>query len=331
MTKKSLGQLQRVDLREAWESESGDFTPWLASAENIALLGAAIDMELEVESQEQSVGQFRADILCKDTANQGWVLIENQLEKTDHGHLGQLITYAAGLEAATIVWVAAKIRDEHRAALDWLNHITNEEFMFFGLEVELWRIGNSPMAPKFNVVCKPNDWSRSVISAARIAAEGGLSETQQLQLEYWTAFREHMLSAGGVVKPTKPHPQGFMDFSLGKAGMLVEGSITVRDKRVTALLVIGTSNSMTYFKHLEASRAKFDKEFGDKLDWVGRPEKKQQYIRIRLDNADPQNRSDWKRQHTWLHQKLERFHQTFAATAKTLGPSDYIADDEVDE
>lgn len=151
MAKKTLEQLQRVDLREAWESESGDFTPWLASAENIALLGDAIGMELEVESQEQSVGKFRADILCRDTANQSWVLIENQLEKTDHGHLGQLIIYAAGLEAATIVWVAAEIRDEHRAALDWLNHITSEQFMFFGLELELWRIGDSLMAPKFKV------------------------------------------------------------------------------------------------------------------------------------------------------------------------------------
>jgi hypothetical protein len=328
MAKMNFGQLQRVDLREAWESESGDFTPWLASAKNIALLGDAIGMDLEVESQEQSVGEFRADILCRDTANRSWVLIENQLEKTNHSHLGQLITYAAGLEAATIVWVAKEIRDEHRAALDWLNHITAEEFMFFGLEVELWKIGSSPMAPKFNIVCKPNDWSRSVISAAKSATDGVLSDTQQLQLEYWTAFRDYMISVGGVVKPTKAHPQGFMDFSLGKAGIWLTGSINNRDKRVTALLVIGTNKSMAYFKMLHANRPKLDKAFGEKLDWVGRPEKKQQYLRIRLENADPQNRNDWKRQHAWLHDKLERFHKTFSDTAKSLDVSDYRPEDE---
>lgn len=332
MATKPLGQLQRVDLREAWESESGDFTPWLASEDNIALLGEAIGMELEVESQEQLVGKFRADILCRDTANQGWVLIENQLEKTDHGHLGQLITYAAGLEAATIVWVAAEIRDEHRAALDWLNHITAEDFMFFGLEVELWRIGNSPMAPKFNIVCKPNDWSRSVISAAKTAADGTLTENQQLQLEYWTAFREHMISSGGVVKPTKAHPQGFMDFSLGKSGIWLEASINVRDQKITVLIIVGTDHAMAYFKQLEANRDEFDKNFGEPLDWVERPGKRQQLIRIRLENADPQDRIDWKKQHAWIHEKLQRFHKTFSTAIKSLDNDSYAADDdEADE
>lgn len=327
MAKKTLGQLQRVDLREAWESESGDFTPWLASAENIALLGDAIGMELEVESQEQSVGKFRADILCRDTANQSWVLIENQLEKTDHGHLGQLITYAAGLEAATIVWVAAEIRDEHRAALDWLNHITSEQFMFFGLEVELWRIGDSLMAPKFNVVCKPNDWSRSFITAAKSAAEGTLTENQQLQLEYWTAFRDHMISAGGIVKPTKAHPQGFMDFSLGKSGIWLEASINVRDRKITVLTIVGTPHSMAYFKQLEATRDDLEKTFGEPLDWVERPGKKLQFIRIRLDNADPGNRGDWKNQHGWIHEKLQKFYWTFSSAIKSLNAADYGAID----
>jgi hypothetical protein len=323
-----LGQLQSVELREAWQSEAGDFTPWLASKDNIALLGKTIGLDLEVESQEQSVGQFRADILCKDTASQTWVLIENQLERTDHTHLGQLITYAAGLEAATIVWVAAEIRDEHRAALDWLNQITGDDFSFFGLEVELWRIGDSPMAPKFNIVCKPNDWSRHIVSAAKSAADGSLSENQQLQLEYWTAFREYMLSAGGVVKPTKAHPQGFMDFSLGKAGIWLETSINVRDQKIAVLIIVGTEQSTAYFKLLELDRKKFDNTFGEPLDWVERPGKKQQLIRIRLEGADPKNRSDWRRQHTWIHDKLQRLHKTFSSAVKSLDAADYTVDED---
>src|SRR5688572_15954584 len=134
--KLQLGRLERVSVRDCWVDEARDFTPWLAQEENIALLGEAIGIELEVAAQEKNVGPFRADILCKDTLDGRLVLIENQLERTDHGHLGQLITYAAGLDAVTVIWVADRFTDEHRAALDWLNRITDTDFTFFGLEIE---------------------------------------------------------------------------------------------------------------------------------------------------------------------------------------------------
>lgn len=116
-----LGRLHRVDLRTVWTNEATSFTPWLSQPENLALLGEAIGCELSLEGQEQNVGPFRADLLCKDASSDRWVLIENQIERTDHGHLGQLLTYAAGLQAVTIIWIAARFTDEHRAALDWLN------------------------------------------------------------------------------------------------------------------------------------------------------------------------------------------------------------------
>jgi hypothetical protein len=131
----SLGRLERVDPREIWTSESADFTPWLAMPDNLAVLGDTIGLDMEVEAQEKEVGPFRADILCKDLRTGNWVLIENQLERTDHGHLGQLLVYASGLKAVTIVWIASQFTDEHRATLDWLNAITDEEFQFFGLEI----------------------------------------------------------------------------------------------------------------------------------------------------------------------------------------------------
>ena len=118
--------MQKVELREVWESENTDFTPWLAREENIEILGQTIGLDLEAEAQEKNVGKFRADILCKDINTDNWVLIENQLEKTNHGHLGQLLTYATGLDAVTIVWIAATFNEEHKATLEWLNKITNE-------------------------------------------------------------------------------------------------------------------------------------------------------------------------------------------------------------
>ena len=127
-----LGRLEKVELRSVWGTEDQDFTPWLAQEENLNVLADTIGVDLELEAQEKSVGTFRADILCKDTGTGDWVLIENQLERTDHTHMGQLMTYAAGLQAVTIVWVSLRFTDEHRAALDWLNDITDERFRFFG-------------------------------------------------------------------------------------------------------------------------------------------------------------------------------------------------------
>lgn len=117
----SLGRLQIVDLRDIWKTEATDFTPWLASEDNLKLLSETLGLELELEAQEKSVGPFRADVLCRNCGSEEWVLIENQLERTDHTHLGQLLTYASGLEAVTIIWVASHFREEHRSTLDWLN------------------------------------------------------------------------------------------------------------------------------------------------------------------------------------------------------------------
>ena len=141
MNDELLGRLERVDLRTIWTSEPAEFTPWLAQAANLKVLADTLGIELELEAQEKVVGPFRADILCKDTSTDSWVLVENQLERTDHIHLGQLLTYAAGLQAVTIVWLAARFTDEHRATLDWLNSITDESFRFFGLEI--WKTRNT--------------------------------------------------------------------------------------------------------------------------------------------------------------------------------------------
>ena len=180
-----LGKLEKVDLRQIWQNEGQDFTPWLAQKENLELLGEVIGIELELEAQEKNVGPFRADILCKNTSDDSLVLIENQIERTDHKHLGQLLTYASGLQSVVIVWVASKFTEEHRKALDWLNEITDEKFRFFGLEVELWKIGNSSVAPKFNIVSQPNNWSKAVAQAAKNLDTQETSETKGLQYRYW--------------------------------------------------------------------------------------------------------------------------------------------------
>ena len=140
MKKVDLGKIEQVDVREIWDKEDTDFTPWLAQKENIERLGLALGIDLIAEAEEKEVGPFRADILCKDEATDEWVLIENQLERTDHKHLGQLLTYATGLDAVSVVWIAKEFSDEHRATLDWLNKITDEKHNFFGVKIEILKI-----------------------------------------------------------------------------------------------------------------------------------------------------------------------------------------------
>ena len=191
-----LGRLRRVELRDIWANEATEFTPWLAETGNLELLSETLGIDLELESMETRVGSFYADIVCKDQGTETTVLIENQLGKTDHDHLGKVLTYSAGLQAETVIWLAERFQDAHRAALDWLNEISHQNTQFFGLEIELWCIGDSVAAPKFNIVSMPNDWSRSVAEATIDNRE--LSEHRLLQLEYWDAFLQILRDENGT-------------------------------------------------------------------------------------------------------------------------------------
>ncbi|PCI11652.1 hypothetical protein COB72_00440 [bacterium] len=180
----SLSQLKVVDLREAWAHEAHNFTPWLA--ENIDQLSEAVGIPLEVEGTEVSVESFSADILARNTMDDSIVLIENQLEGSDHTHLGQIMTYLAGLEAQTIIWVAKDFREPHLAALNWLNDHTDERFAFFAVKIKVAQIANSPLAPIFDVVERPNNWERAV--HAKTAQREGNSKLTQNRYEFWTAY-----------------------------------------------------------------------------------------------------------------------------------------------
>jgi hypothetical protein len=319
----ALGKLQKVSLRNVWDTESGHFTPWLAQPDNIELLSAAIGIDLEVEAQEKNVGPFRADILCKDTMTGSWVLIENQLERTDHTHLGQLLTYAAGLSAVTIIWVAEAFTEEHRATLDWLNEITEDRFNFFGLEIELWRIGDSPVAPKFNIVSKPNDWSKTVLEAAKQIEAGELSETKQLQREYWAGLKAHLTEAKSKLRSQKPLPQHWTNFALGRSHFHLAAVQNTREKRVGVFLMLTGPDSKAHFKLLEAEKAIIEQAAHTSFEWRALPDKKESRIELVLEGADPTNRADWPRQHEWLKQTLDLFQRVFAARVKSLDADAY--------
>ena len=177
MQQPELGSLEQVDVRQAWTHEAYSFTPWLAQEPHLNTLAQALQLHLTLEAQEQYIGTFKADILAKDTYTGQWVLIENQLERTDHSHLGQLITYAAGIRAGIIIWIAESFTSEHRAALNWLNENTAKTLSFFGVEIEVWRIGNSPPAPRFNIVVRPDNWTQATNKSLNFDKAGASRET----------------------------------------------------------------------------------------------------------------------------------------------------------
>ena len=148
-------RFRRVELRDIWPHEAQDFTPWLA--ENLVFLAEVLDMDLELEATEKRVGDFRADIVCWNRVDNSRVIIENQFEKSNHQHLGKVLTYAAGLDAATIIWIAEELRPEHRDVLNWLNRNTPVKLQFFGVEITVFQIAESPYAPEFKVVTVTNN------------------------------------------------------------------------------------------------------------------------------------------------------------------------------
>ena len=313
-----LGRLEKINLRDVWQDEAKDFTPWLAQEKNIALLGETLDMELEVEAQERNVGPFRADILCKDTSSDNWVLIENQLERTDHTHLGQLITYAAGLDAVTIVWVANRFTDEHRAALDWLNQITDDDFQFFGLEVELWKIGSSSIAPKFNLVSKPNNWSKSAAQTRKQIERGEMRPVQQLQLEYWTAMWELIRQRGSHLRGTKPRAQHWNNFSLGRTGFRLASIMDTQKKNIRAEIICSGSQSFPRYYGLEANRESIESQLGYTLKWQELPGKKMKRISITSNDFDPTDKITWEKQHHWMLDRLEEFDRIVRPIVKSI-------------
>lgn len=313
----TLGRLESVELRTVWMSEGEHFTPWLAEEPNLKFLGETIGIDLEFEAREKYVGPFRADILCKDASDGSWVLIENQLESTDHKHLGQLMTYAAGLEAVTVVWIAASFTEEHRAALDWLNQITGDRFRFFGLEVELLRIGPSVPAPNFKLVSKPNDWSSSVSSAAKAISEGAITETQQLQLEFWTQFTDLLAREYPGISRRKPAPQHWTNFSIGRSDFRISAVCAARDGWIGLSLNCLGPKAKTYFRQLHMSRADIEREIGEPLDWRELPDKVESRIYL-TKQLDPKNRADWPQQLSWLAEKLSLFLQVFRPRVQNL-------------
>lgn len=309
----NLGRLSVIDPRKVWKDEARDFTPWLSQKENLDILGMTIGIDFDSQTTEHPVGNFSADIRCKDVNTGGWVVIENQLEDTDHSHLGQLLTYAAGIKAETAIWITSKVRDEHREAVNWLNENTSDKISIFAVQIELLQIGDSAIAPRFNIICEPNLWAR----AERIAAEG-LTLSRQNLFEYWNQFADLIRNESKVMRPRKVSPSPYMVFSIGVSDCRLAVAALSQDKLLRVQLNIEGPFAKERHSVLEEHKQAIESAIGSTLTWSEKGIKREGFKVYVERPSDPLVQADWEQQQRWLYEMLHRFYDVFTPRLRQL-------------
>ncbi len=310
-----LGKITEVPLRTIWKNEAQDFTPWLA--ENISELGATLGLELEYEDKEVAVGPFSADILAKDTGTGQFVVIENQLEKTNHDHLGKCVTYAAILDASAVIWVASKFTEEHKKALDWLNDHTTDSISFYGVKIELIKIDSSKPAIQFNIQSSPNEVVRQ---ATKRKEQGELSETRKIQLEFWTKLKEALLAKGKISSVQTPRPQYWFDIALGKSGINLSNTFNTYEGIVSVRVYISHKQVNEWLPYFKSNKQKIEDEIGETLEWDPNPGNKDKVI-VLSKKIDQENKENWGDTINWLVQKSLVFRKIFSSLIKSYKAS----------
>ena len=313
--------LEPVLLTDVWKKEATDFTPWLAKEENIEMLGDVLGISLVVESTEEFVGENRSDILCIDTSDQSKVLIENQIRDSDHAHVGQVITYAAGLtyaeglDAITVVWIAKRIKSGHREAIDWLNEFTSDSMRFFALEIELWKIGECGPGHKFNLVTMPKGWTRSARRPPRGRKQ--LNDTQRAHLRFWTDF----VNESGLpwCKNKTPGVAHWLGTTI-KAGVRFSAVRLVSLSSIRAELYLHGDNHPLYYAALEDQRSEIEEELGFEVSYEQRPKASSVQISV---EKDPHDEDDWPEQIKWFATTLTKFDEVFRTRVHAIDPDEW--------
>lgn len=298
---------QNADLRDAWEHEEKDFTPWLAMPENLAKLGEILGLnQLELIRTEHPVGRFFVDIFCTD--DEGEVIIENQLERTDHTHLGQIITYAAGVKAKKIIWIAKDIQPEHAAAIEFLNENTNEDLNFFAVQIKVANV-NENFIPDLNVVVRPNNWTKESRVSTRAAVMS--SPTTQLQRFYWSSLVSYLDENDLDLRRPRVQSAGWVPISLGRSGFKICLKVNTVAQNIAVELYIDHQDAQLMFNKLKLDQATIEQETGLTLDWQELPNRHACRIEFVRDNSSLSEQSLWPEYIKWHIEVSTKFYQAF--------------------
>ena len=306
-----LGKLEKVkDLRSVWPHEANDFTKWLSKEENLNTLSEEIGINIELISTEAKTGSFSTDILAVEANTDNKIIIENQLEATNHDHLGKIITYASGHDAKTIIWIVKEAREEHRQAIDWLNEHTDEEINIFLCRIELWKIGDSAIAPKFQIVSSPNNWTKTI----KRSMNNEMSSTKMLLYNYWTKLSEEIDNNYPNFNSRKPRSSNFYDIALGSS--LAHISLVINTKSEVKCQ-IWIKDSKPLFNFLYDSKDKIEEELGYELEWARLDDYKSSFIAI-INNSDIRDESNWDNLIKWQLNNASKFYDVFSDRVKNF-------------
>ena len=257
-----LGKLEKVDVRKVWEHEARDFSAWLAKPENLEMLGEQIGIEIEPLGTEVEMGSFRIDILGREPNTDERIIIENQLEQTNHDHLGKVITYAAGLDARYLIWIVKDVRDEHLKAIEWLNEHLDDSIRCFLIKIEVWQIGDSKPAPRFDVISVKNDW---VATVKKTVAATEVSSLKLKQQEFWEKLAIYIRLKDSSIKIQTPRPQHWLDFSMGNSMCHIVLSMNSQKNLFSAHVYINTDKDL--WEHLKSYTTEINSVVGEEVKW----------------------------------------------------------------
>lgn len=301
----TFGNLQQVDLREGWAHEAFDFTQWLVDQENLQMLSDEIGIEIAPIEPEAKTGRYSVDILAEEENTGSKVIIENQLEQTDHDHLGKLVTYASGHDAEYVVWIVKDANDEHRQALEWLNDHTGNELNFFLLRLELWQIDDSKPAVKFNTIVEPNEWTKTLREQTK---SDNLSETKLMQLDFWQQFKSYCKKHNSRIGSRKAQARHWYNVSIGNSGAKVALTVNTREQELGCELYI--KDDKEWFDELYGQKEDIEAMIGSSLEWQRLDDKKASRIKLAKD-FNLEDLDQWPGYFTWLKDKAEKFKRVF--------------------
>jgi len=313
MEGKHLSRLVSVDLREAWQHEATDFTNWLAKEDNLELLAETLGISISSPETEVNVGSFSVDIRAEDDSDHV-IVIENQLEKTDHDHLGKLITYASGLDAKTMIWIVKESREEHRQAVQWLNSNTSRGINFFLIEVEVLKIDDSAPAPRFNIIERPNEWAKEAKQQTGTGKEKSALALQQLA--FFNDLRDYGRAHAQNVKSWQNgSAQHWYTTRIGTSEAHIDTRVNSRDKRIAVDIYI--DDNMELFQSLFADKDEIETALGSSLQWYELPGKKASTITIEKDGdfLDDRQRDELIQ---WAVGWIDRFTRVFGSRIKKI-------------
>lgn len=283
-----IGMLEEVDIRKLWENEQRDFSSWLAEPDNIIYLNDILGLTLVDVNKEVYVGSYRCDIVAKDETSDITVIIENQLEISNHDHLGKIITYASGLNAKVMIWIVKEAKEEHRAAIEWLNNNTNNDVNFFLIEIHAYKIGNSDPAPKFEVVEKPNDFvKRSKVKSD----DSDLNKSQGERLAFWEQFNQVVIARGKPFNLRKATTDHWYDVAMGTSDAHIAIDLVNKDGRIVVECYI--SDNKDLFDTFSDHKEEIESALGFELIWDRLDGKKASRIKYRIDGLNFDDHSNY--------------------------------------